>query len=624
MIASNANFDPVQNGGQQSPLIGIGCEYQSPFTLEGIRSMHGPGNSFKESRGAGNQSDTVKVTGNMKTGNVKSVNRFFKDLLHLRGATNIRPRTELNPVTKNGENFVQNVIILDVDLDRRHRCQCPKCLAEGKSRRQAPGKFRDYKYEKPGTWRADNLNGVPVYLSYRPQRITCPNGHGVITEQIPRADEGSRFTPDFNDEITFMALASNKTATCEYFQVNWATVGNCIRATHNRLEPDPSQRTKNLRRIVVDETSYADGHKYITVVTDIDRNVAVRAHEGHSEATFSLFCESLTPAQRRMMTLVAGDGARWIDACVNKYFPNAQRCVDPFHVVSWINEALDQVRKDMVNKAQREFYARRIEFSKVEEELIKELESIDAEPAGMPRRGRPGKRRLELLQMKEEPEAMQLGSVKLSSTDKSRGINRKSKGAVAFTPGHQAELERLRKIYDEMKGARYACGKNPEHLTSNQQSRLDLIITEYPEIDTAYRLREQCRIIIHMKDADLAAVELDKWIDTAAECGLKPMEDLSARILRHRENILRSIREQASSSKAEAFNSTVRSLIHSARGFRNLDNMIGLICLKCGDIVIPLNNRPCDSVEKLAGMRNRANMRRHLREEQMRAGNTAA
>ncbi|WP_443738704.1 transposase, partial [Treponema sp.] len=33
------------------------------------------------------------------------------------------------------------------------------------------------------------------------------------------------------------------------------------------------------------------------------------------------------------MNLVTGDGARWLKTCVEKYCPNAERCIDPFHVI---------------------------------------------------------------------------------------------------------------------------------------------------------------------------------------------------------------------------------------------------------------------------------------------------
>jgi len=51
-----------------------------------------------------------------------------------------------------------------------------------------------------------------------------------------------------------------------------------------------------------------------------------------------------------------------------------------------------------------------------------------------------------------------------------------------------------------------------------------------------------------------------------------------------------------------------------ARGFRNLENMMALIYLKCSDLVIPLNNRSQPSSERRNAMRHKANDQRKARE----------
>ena len=95
------------------------------------------------------------------------------------------------------------------------------------------------------------------------------------------------------------------------------------------------------------------------------------------------------------------------------------------------------------------------------------------------------------------------------------------------------------------------------------------------------------------------------------------MEELSEKIVRHRENILNSILYQANSAKSEAVNTTIKFLIKMARGFRNLDNMIALIYLKCSDLVIPLHNRPQMTAEKAAATRKAANERRRHRQSEL-------
>lgn len=110
--------------------------------------------------------------------------------------------------------------------------------------------------------------------------------------------------------------------------IDWKTVGNSVKATHDRLEPDVSVRLRGIKRFCVDETSYRKGHKYITVVYDLDQNRVAWVHDGHGKEVFTKFCLSLTEEERKAVEVVAGDGARWIDECTSEYFVNARRCTD--------------------------------------------------------------------------------------------------------------------------------------------------------------------------------------------------------------------------------------------------------------------------------------------------------
>lgn len=530
---------------------------------------------------------------------LKSVLNLNHNCMHV---TNCEVRSVT--VRRFGETFEQTRIYVHARPFKRAQFRCPVC---GK---KCPG--YDTKYLTESTWRAPNLNGVPVFICYRPRRIECPE-HGVLTEYIPWQDGRSRFTEDFNNEIAWMVCRMSRTAVSIFEDIDWRTVGNCVRAAQARIEPDVTIRMRGLRRICVDETSYRKGFTYITVVYDMDRNRAVWIHEGNGLEIFRLFCEALTPEERGKIEIIAGDGARWIDTCAETYFPNATRCIDFFHVAEWANEKLDKVRTATAAKASAEYKRRKEEYQKAEAEAAaaaKEAnrlrEAAEAELEAMPTRGRPSRRKLELLSflagLQEPMQPGQRGNGK-------RGRPRKEQ----FAPDHQETLDRLYEKAKSIKGAKHALGHNPENCTENQADKIKLIENDYPDLYRAYQLKESLRLILHMKDSVMAAAELDQWIADAAASGLKPMEELSEKIARHRENILNSIRCQANSAKSEAVNTTIKVLIKMARGFHDAENMIALIYLKCSDLVIPLNNRPQMSAEKAAAARNAANEARRRR-----------
>ena len=502
------------------------------------------------------------------------------------------------PVLHFGEVFEEKRIYIWLRPIRRYQSRCPMC---GK-------RCHGYDYRSNGEswWRASNLNGIPVYLFYRRQRIECPE-HGVHAEWIPWADGESRFTESFNDEVAWMALQMSKLAVSTLMGINWRTVGNCIKAAHNRIEPDIGVRLHGLRRICVDETSYRKGHAYITVVYDMDKNQVVWVHPNHGKEVFEAFCQLLSKEEQAAIEIVAGDGAKWIDSCTKEYFPNATRCIDFFHVVEWANEALDDVRANTVAKARREYVQQKAAFHKEEAELKQHIADAKEELAVMPKRGRPSKRRKELVAFLQEQTLL---ATLEGTVAKGPGRPR----CDQFSPDHQDILDALAQRVKDIKGSRYALGHKPENRTENQNDRIALIENSYPDLYRAFQLKEALRLILHLKDRDLAVEELDKWISEASACGLKPMQELSEKISRHRENILNSIRYQANSAKSESTNTTIKAMIKMARGFRNLENMIALIYLKCSDLVIPLNNRPQPSSERRNEMRRKASEQRKARE----------
>ena len=190
-----------------------------------------------------------------------------------------------------------------------------------------------------------------------------------------------------------------------------------------------------------------------------------------------------------------------------------------------------------------------------------------------------------------------------------------------FTPEHEAVLEELVQKMNDVKYAKHALGHNPENRNEKQNEKIKMIENSYPDLYMAYQLKEDIRLILHMKDHKLAEYELDSWIKKAKACGLNPMSKLADKIERHRTNILNSIEYQANSAKSESTNTTIKYLIKLARGFRTLENMFALIYLKCSDIIIPLCNRLQPSIEYIRKQKNRALERKRAREAAKNATN---
>ena len=87
------------------------------------------------------------------------------------------------------------------------------------------------------------------------------------------------------------------------------------------------------------------------MVVDHDSGRLVSAAPGREKATLERFFDALGEERSALITHVSADGADWISAVVTRRCPNAVRCADPFHIVKWATEALDDVRRQAWNAA---------------------------------------------------------------------------------------------------------------------------------------------------------------------------------------------------------------------------------------------------------------------------------
>ena len=65
------------------------------------------------------------------------------------------------------------------------------------------------------------------------------------------------------------------------------------------------------------------------------------------------FFDALGEERCKQLELISADMAGWISGPIAERAPQAERCVDPFHVVMLATDALDEVRREVWNEARR-------------------------------------------------------------------------------------------------------------------------------------------------------------------------------------------------------------------------------------------------------------------------------
>jgi transposase len=238
-----------------------------------------------------------------------------------------------------GENDPGDVlIVVHARPARGRRLRCGVCERRCGKYDNGEGRRR---------WRALDLGTLRAVIEAEAPRVLCPE-HGVTVASVPWARHGAGHTLAFDDTVAWLATHCSKTTVTQLMRIGWRTVGSiCARVWAQVTER--VDLLAGLRRIGIDEISYKKRHKYLTIVVDHDTRRLVWAAAGRDADTVRAFFDLLGEERSAKITHVTADAAEWISTAVAERCPNAVRVMDPFHVVQWATDALDEVRRSVWN-----------------------------------------------------------------------------------------------------------------------------------------------------------------------------------------------------------------------------------------------------------------------------------
>ncbi len=231
-------------------------------------------------------------------------------------------------------------LVAHVRIKARAAGRCGRCLRRCPRYDRGAGRRR---------WRHLDAGTLTVWIEAAAPRVACPQC-GVVTCHVPWARAGAGHTVDFDHQVAWLATHASKSAVATLMRIAWRTVGAIVTRVWADIDA-VEDRFAGVRRIGVDEISYKKGHRYLTIVVDHDTGRLLWAGVGRDTETLDEFFDTLGPARCAAITHVSADAAPWIARSVAAHCPSAIRCADPFHVVAWATDALDQVRRDAWNAA---------------------------------------------------------------------------------------------------------------------------------------------------------------------------------------------------------------------------------------------------------------------------------
>lgn len=139
----------------------------------------------------------------------------------------------------------------------------------------------------------------------------------------------------------------------------------------------------------------------------------------------------------------------------------------------------------------------------------------------------------------------------------------------------------------DLRGAKFVLGKVPQNLSGRQSAQLEMIAKFDPQLYRPYLLKERLWLVFHL-DTDNGMTELDKWIKSAQHCLTPEFVELQSKIRRHYNAINATLTHGLSNARSEAVNNKATLSICMAYGFRNMNNLLVMVMLRCSDIKVQL------------------------------------
>lgn len=220
--------------------------------------------------------------------------------------------------------------------------ECPEC--------GVGSKLHDHQPER--RWRHLDTCQYQTILHAEPPRSECSE-HGVRVVKLPWAEPSSRFTALFEALAIEWLKQASQSAVAGQMQLSWDEIhGIMERAVKRGLE---RRKAEPVIRLGIDEKAFRKGHKYFTLVNDLERSRVLHVAEDRKQSSLDGFWATLTGEQIASIEAVAMDMWDPYLNSVREHVPEADRKIvfDKFHIAQHLSQAVDRVRRKE-NKTLRE------------------------------------------------------------------------------------------------------------------------------------------------------------------------------------------------------------------------------------------------------------------------------
>lgn len=219
-----------------------------------------------------------------------------------------------------------------------HDCRCPACGSRNVISRGSTER----------TFRSLPIGSRPTAIVLPVPRVECRDCGAVRQVEVSFADPRRSYTRAFERYALELLRHMTIKDVARHLNVGWDTIKDIQKRDLSRRYAKP--KLKHLRYIAIDEIAVAKGHRYLTVVMDLESGAVVFVGDGKGADALKPFWKRLRPSGARIEA-VAMDMSGAYQAAVRANLPKAVIVFDRFHVVKLFNDRLSELRRQLYREA---------------------------------------------------------------------------------------------------------------------------------------------------------------------------------------------------------------------------------------------------------------------------------
>jgi transposase len=203
----------------------------------------------------------------------------------------------------------------------------------------------------PRRFRLVPIGSKVIYLDLDVQRVACRRCDVIRQVDLGFADSRFSYTRGFERYVLELSKHMTILDVARHLHVSWDVVKDIQKRYLKKKFSRPV--LKDLQYLAIDEIAVKKGHKYVTVVLDLESGAVVFVGDGKGADALKPFWKRLRHSPAKVEAVAIDMSPAYMSA-VLEHLPGAAIVFDHFHVVKLFNDKLSDLRRDLYREAKDE------------------------------------------------------------------------------------------------------------------------------------------------------------------------------------------------------------------------------------------------------------------------------